>query len=127
MTHVGLKTAQGTELLRISCVTAHIYLLSLQIKDFLSSGSLTSVNLMSMRSLSFRGFPDSGHKTVESGLSILTFSAAGVFDGTQKLGNFLSFPFAMFETEEVLASPSKSKFSLKFCIIKKYILNRYLF
>lgn len=60
ITHVVLMTAHGTELLRISCVTQHMYRFSLAISDFLSSGSFTSVNLTLIKSFALNGLPDTG-------------------------------------------------------------------
>lgn len=100
--YVGRNTAHGTELLRISCVTAHMYRFSLVINDFLSSGSLTSVNFTSIKSLAFNCFCDTGHKMVGSGFCNFEILAAGDCDGTQKLGNSFSLPLAIFEMADAL-------------------------
>lgn len=98
--YVGRNTAHGTELLKISCVTAHIYRLSFTINDFLSSGSLTRVKLTSIKSLAFSCCCDMGHKMVGSGLTAFDTLAPGVCEGTQKLGKSFSLPFAIFEMDE---------------------------
>lgn len=100
--YVGRNTAHGTELLKMSCVTAHMYRFSFVIRDFLSSGSLTSVNFTSIKSLAFIGCCDIGHKMVGSGFGNLDSLAAGDCDGTQKLGNSFSLPFAIFEMVDAL-------------------------
>lgn len=103
-TYVGFSTAHGTELLSMSCVTAHLYRFSFAIKDFLSSASLTGENLTSIKSFAFKGHPDTGQKIALSGFTNFDFSAVGVLEGTQKLGSCLSRPSAMLEIEEVEAS-----------------------
>lgn len=60
------------------------------------------VNLTSIKSFALIGFCDTGHKMVPSGFSTLDFLAAGACDGTQKLGNCLSLPWAIFEMLDVL-------------------------
>lgn len=90
---------QGTELLKMSCVTAHIYRFSLAISDFLSSGSLTKVNFTSIKSFALNGFCETGHKMVGSGLTAFDILAAGVCEGTQKLGRSFSRPFVIFEID----------------------------
>lgn len=100
--YVGRNTAHGTELLRMSCVTAHMYRFSFVINDFLSSGSLTNVNFTGIKSLAFIGFCDTGHRMVGSGFSNLENLAAGDCDGTQKLGSSFSLPFAIFEMADAL-------------------------
>merc|ERR1719219_802503 len=57
---VVLRTAQGVELYRVSDVTAHWYLSSLEIILFLLSGSFTSVHCTSARSFTLSGLPDMG-------------------------------------------------------------------
>lgn len=115
--YVGRRTAHGTELLKISCVTAHIYRFSFTINDFLSCGSLTSVNLTSMRSLAFSGCCETGHKMVESGFVNFECLAIGACDGTQKLGNSFSFPFAMFEIADVLVLGISTKMTRRIMIL----------
>lgn len=102
LAYVGRNTAHGTELLSMSCVTAHMYRFSFVINDFLSSGSLTNVNFTSIKSLTFIGFCDTGHSMVGFGFSNLDILAAGDCDGTQKLGNSFSLPFAIFEMADAL-------------------------
>ena len=48
------------------------------------------------------GFCDTGHNMVESGFSDLLTFAAGVWLGTQKLGNSFSLPFVMFDIADAL-------------------------
>ena len=98
--YVVLITAHGTLLLKISCVIGHIYLACLTIRDFLSSGSFTSVNFTGIRSFIFNGFPLRGQYIVLSGFCNVVSFASGVLDGIQKLGNILSLPLLILETEE---------------------------
>lgn len=55
--YVCFKTAAGTALLKISCVTGHMYRTFLTKIDFLSSGSLTSVKTTGIKSFIFNGLP----------------------------------------------------------------------
>lgn len=79
-----------------------MYRFSFVISDFLSSGSLTNVNFTSIKSFAFIGICDTGHKIVASGFVNLENMAAGACDGTQKLGNSFSLPFAIFEIADAL-------------------------
>lgn len=62
---MGRRTAHVILFLRISPVTGHLYLSLRPSRTPLSSGS-ASVNLTSIRSFTFRGFPLMGQKTVLS-------------------------------------------------------------
>uniref|UniRef100_A0A182IUJ5 Uncharacterized protein n=1 Tax=Anopheles atroparvus TaxID=41427 RepID=A0A182IUJ5_ANOAO len=95
--YVGFSTAHGTELLSISCVTAHMYRFSFAISDFLSEGSFTRVNFTSIRSFAFSGLLETGQYTLLSGFSIREIFAAGDWEGTQKLGSSLRLPRDTFE------------------------------
>jgi hypothetical protein len=64
--YVVLITAQGTELLSTSPVTGHLYLSTLAINDFLSSGSFNRVNLIGNKSFTFRTVPVIGQYIVLS-------------------------------------------------------------
>lgn len=101
-TYVVRITTQGTALLKMSCVTQHMYRFSLAISDFWSSGSLTNVNLTGIKSFTLNGNPETGHIMVGSGFCNLLTPAEGHCDGTQKLGNSFSLPLAIFEIADVL-------------------------
>lgn len=79
-----------------------MYRFSLTINDFLSSGSVTIVNLTFIKSFALNGFCDTGHKIVESGFSTFDLLADGACDGTQKLGRVFSLPLAMLDIADVL-------------------------
>lgn len=68
----------------------------------MSLGSLTNVNLTSIKSFALIGFCETGHKIVGSGLFSFEYLADGDCDGNQKLGNSFSLPFAIFDMVDVL-------------------------